>query len=253
MAINFWNKSVENVQFWNTPIKSVYYGSTKVRPSEEVVFDYDFTTTNPSSELLWYHATYWYEYVQWSWLRTYNISSNDKGWYCWKLIEEDLSNKTIIMEWTWLAEFWSTWTWFWFAIKSTKSREVGAKNNGIWATLNTTYSGSSSTYDDFSAPEICVNGSWQWNKIKKYGRKIATSWSQEVKIRRELNLKNWTSVISVYKNWSLLSTENYTLTSSELNTVKWVATRNNYLIAEFWRWYRSVTMFIKSWKIMIKD
>lgn len=215
---------------------------------EKTIFDYDFTTTNPSSELIWYQASYGYTQISWSWLRTYNVSSSDRGWRAARLIWEDVSDKTITMDGTWLAQFGSTWTWFWFSLSSAENTTNGGRWNRVCVDLGTTYYSSFNTYDKLYAPWIT---DWTWNVISWFWRTIWTSWNYTIRLLWELDLKNWTSHLEVYKNWNLFSTQDYTLTSSELSMAKSVATSNCYYGAWFNRWYTSVTLFMRKWKIVV--
>lgn len=60
-------------------------------PPSRTVLDYNFTTWS-WSDLIWYHTSYWFETTT-SWLRTYQIWSNDRWWHAQKQITENLEWK----------------------------------------------------------------------------------------------------------------------------------------------------------------
>lgn len=233
-------------------IKKVYIGTEQVRPKkkeERVIFDYDFKTTNPWNNLIWYNAAYWFTQVSWSWLRTYNISSNDKRWRAAKQIWEDLSNKIITMDGTWYATFGNTWTGFGMWLRTWDATSTNNNASWIYVHVGTTYYSSYTTYDWLECPWI---SSWTWKWVSAFWRTIWTSWNYTVRFLWELNLELGTSHLEIYRNWTLFSTQDYTLNAANLTLARWYAASNCYYTAAFERWYSSTTIFMTNWKITIK-
>ena len=233
-----------------TDSSTLVYKEFQVWPEkEEVVFDYDFTTTNPWSDLIWNGDSYGFTRISGSWLRTQNVSYDDRRWRAAKQIWEDITTKTIVMDGTWYAQFWETRTWFGMWLRTWPATTSSNNTNGIFVHLGTTYYSSYTTYDWLNCPWIS-SGTWKW--VSAFWRTIWTSWSYTVRFLWELNLKSGKSHLEIYRNWTLFSTQDYTLSAADLTLARWYAASNCYYTAAFERGYRNVTMYMKSWKVTIK-
>lgn len=111
MVINFWNKSVENIQFWNTPIKSVYYGSTKIRPTWDITETYTVPkTTSTSSTSV---ESYLSIYKSWFKIKeivievegTTNAPNNWSHIACWIRANRGSWTDYYFVRWMWLNNF----------------------------------------------------------------------------------------------------------------------------------------------------
>ena len=231
-------------------ISKILLGENQIYPNtpqERTIIDYDFTTTNPSSWLIGSGDTYGYTWASWSWIKTYNTSSDDKWGRAAKLIGEDLVWHIVTMDGTWNATIGDCWTtlWFWFWTITTTT-------SGWWKHLEVTLSLQTngwSWYDDLKCPNIT---DWTWKKISGYWWGTVWNWTRTIRLKSVFDFINWTVTTEVYRNWTLLNTYDYTLTSAEQTTVRWYMGSNCYYRAIFSRWYSTANIWMKSWKIIVQ-
>lgn len=231
-------------------IKNMYLGNNHIYPTTRTwtVFDYDFTTTNPWGDLIWQNDAYWFSWVSGSWLRTYNVNSNDKRWRAAKQIWEDITDKIITMDGTRYAWFGNTWTWFGMWLRTSGATTTDGNATGIFIHLGTTYYSSYTTYDGLNAPWV---SSGTWMSVSGFWRTIWTSGNFTVRFLWILNLKDGTSHLEVYRNWTLFSTQEHTLSAADLTLAKQYAASNCYYTAAFERWYSTATIFMTKRKVTV--
>lgn len=229
----------------------VEYAWGECPPPEIVLFDYDFTGSSTVwQDLIWYTASYWFDKTD-NWLRTYNMSRNDRWWHAGKVIAENLEWKKVTMDATFLSTFWSTRTWIWCWFTDWQPWNNTATNNSLTIELNTTYYSSYTTYDGLLAPRVTYNWNTYDNLISWYWRTIATSWNHIIRYLVNYNFVNWSIEYTIYSDWVEHKTGTYNFNNNQIAWAKNAIKNWAYYWTEFGRWYTSVDNFLQKWKVTI--
>ena len=214
-------------------------------PTATTVIDYDFTTTNPSGWLLGNGQAYGYQWTSWSWIVTANLNSDDQWGRAAKQIWENLAWHIVTMDGTWYAAIGGfNWCTLWFGLWTTTTTIAGD-----WKWIEVTLGLQDwSPYNDLKCPRIS-DGTWK--VVSNYGMNTVWSWTRTIRLKSVFDFINWTVTTEVYRNWTLLNTYDYTLTSAEQTTVSSYIGSNCYYKAVFSRWIKNVTLWMKSWEVTV--
>lgn len=226
MTIQYWNQEIKRIQFWNTEIKSVRKGNTKIRPKQnQIILDSDLTTATlaslqsqgwtdiASTSNRWYRldSTYWLRAAD-TWTDTYCSLYYD----CQSIVNDI---KTIEREADvyWVYASWSGWQRF--GIYDTLFDE------SYWCYWNSWFNNNSW----WKNQSIWVNGTDK--VLEQIG---LNTW--DYSFRMSTSFETWVITKTVLQWSNVIVSQTYTLTQSEINTIK---SRSKYIFAKSWFWTRT--------------